>query len=144
MQKMTTLEERMTQLSPERRAKIEARTDELHQEYLALRMLRKKLNLTQGEMAERLGMKQPSISKLENGDRRLTLEMLSDIITALGGEWEINVKLPDTKAMRLIGSEEFPRSVAQSKKLSGVQSTPRNIRKGTEKANQKKSKAKAF
>ena len=30
-------------------------------------------------------MKQPAISKLENGDRRLTLETLSEVITALGG-----------------------------------------------------------
>ncbi len=143
MQKMTTLEERMTQLTPERRAKIEARTDKLHQEYLALRTLRKKLNLTQGEMAERLGVKQPSISKLENGDRRLTLETLSDIITALGGEWEINVKLPGTKVMRLIGSEEFQHPVSQSKKLQGLQSTPRSTRKETEKTDRKKAKAKA-
>ncbi len=134
----------MTQLTPERRAKIEARTDELHQEYLALRTLRKKLNLTQGEMAERLGVKQPSISKLENGDRRLTLETLSDIIASLGGEWEINVKLPGTKAMRLIGSEEFPQPVSQSKKLQGGQSTPRRTRKETEKTDRKKSKAKAY
>lgn len=133
----------MTQLSPERRAKIEARTDELHQEYLALRTLRKTLNLTQGEMAERLGVKQPSISKLENGDRRLTLETLSDIIAALGGEWEINVKLPGTKLMRLIGSEEFPPSVSQSKKSRGVPSTPRSTKKETEKTDRKKSKAKA-
>jgi transcriptional regulator with XRE-family HTH domain len=140
---MTKLEERMTQLTPERRAKIEARTDELHQEYLALRTLRKKLNLTQEEMAERLGVKQPSISKLENGDRRLTLETLSDIIAALGGEWEINVKLPGTKAMRLIGSEEFPHPVSQSKKSKGAQSMPRNTKKETEKIDRKKSKAKA-
>jgi hypothetical protein len=43
---MMTLEERMARLNPERRAKIEARTDELHREYLALRKLREKLNLT--------------------------------------------------------------------------------------------------
>jgi transcriptional regulator with XRE-family HTH domain len=106
---MMTLEERMARLNPERRAKIEARTDELHREYLALRKLREKLNLTQGEMATRIGVKQPAISKLENGDRRLTLEALSEIITALGGEWEITVKLPDSEVMRLTGSEDFSR-----------------------------------
>jgi transcriptional regulator with XRE-family HTH domain len=99
----------MARLNPERRAKIEARTNELHQEYLALRKLRKKLNLTQGEMARRIGVKQPAISKLENGDRRLTLEALSEIITALGGEWEITVKLPNSEVMRLTGSEDFSR-----------------------------------
>jgi hypothetical protein len=46
---MITLEERMAQLNPERRAKIEARTNELHQKYLVLRKLREKLNLTQGQ-----------------------------------------------------------------------------------------------
>ncbi len=104
---MMTLEERMARLNPERRAKIEARTDELHREYLALWKLREKLNLTQGEMARRIGVKQPAISKLENGDRRLTLEALSEITTALGGEWEITVKLPDSEVMRLTGSEDF-------------------------------------
>jgi transcriptional regulator with XRE-family HTH domain len=106
---MVTLEERMARLNPERRAKIEAQTAELHREYLALRKLREKLNLTQGEMARRIGVKQPAISKFENGDRRLTLEALSQIITALGGEWEITVKLPDSKVIRLTGSEDFSR-----------------------------------
>lgn len=97
----------MAQLNPERRAKIEAKTDELHREYIVLRELRERLNLTQGEMAERIGVKQPAISKLENGDRRLTLETLSEIIAALGGEWELNVKLPGNEVMRLTGSEDF-------------------------------------
>ncbi len=99
----------MARLNPERRAKIEARTDELNRKYLALRKLREKLNLTQGEMARRIGVKQPAISKLETGDRRLTLEALSEIITALGGEREITVKLPDSEVMRLTGSEDFSR-----------------------------------
>jgi transcriptional regulator with XRE-family HTH domain len=106
---MMTLEERMARLNPERKEKIEARTDELHREYLALRKLREKLNLTQGEMARRVGVQQPAISKLENGDRRLTLEAFSEIITALGGEWEITVKLPNSEVMRLTGSEDFSR-----------------------------------
>jgi transcriptional regulator with XRE-family HTH domain len=139
---MTTLEERRAQLTPERKAKIEARTDELHQEYLALRTLRKKLNLTQGEMAERLGIKQPSISKLENGDRRLTLEMLSDIITALGGEWELSIKLPGTNVMRLTGSEDFSQHSSQSKKLSGVQSKSKSLIQKTKQTGRKKAKAK--
>ena len=97
----------MGQLAPERRAKIEARTNELHREYLTLRELRERLNMTQVEMAQRIGMKQPAISKLENGDRRLTLETLSEVITALGGEWELTVKLPNTEPVRLVGNEAF-------------------------------------
>jgi transcriptional regulator with XRE-family HTH domain len=68
--------------------------------------------LTQEEMAQRIGVKQPAISKLKNGDRRLTLETLSEIIAALGGEWELNVKLPGNEVMRLTGSEDF--AVAQA------------------------------
>jgi transcriptional regulator with XRE-family HTH domain len=60
-------------------------------------------------MAKRIGVKQPAISKLENGDRRLTLEALSESITALGGEWEIIVKLPNIEVIRLTGSEDFVR-----------------------------------
>ncbi len=97
----------MAQLSPGRRARIEARTEQLHQNYLAIRQLRERLNLTQDEMAEKIGVKQPFISKLENGDQRITLETLSDMITALGGEWELTVKLPNTEPMRLAGSEDF-------------------------------------
>lgn len=48
-------------------------------------------------MAKRIGVKQPAISKLENGDRCLTLEALSEVITALGGEWEITIKLLDSE-----------------------------------------------
>jgi transcriptional regulator with XRE-family HTH domain len=109
---MVTFNERMAQLSPERRAKIETKTDELHREYIVLRQLRERLNLTQEEMAQRIGVKQPAISKLENGDRRLTLSTLSEIIAALGGEWELNVKLSGNEAMRLTGSEDF--AVAQA------------------------------
>ncbi len=97
----------MGQLAPERKAKIEARIEELHREYVTLRTLRERLNITQAEMAQRIGVKQPSISKLENGDRRLTLETLSEVVTALGGEWELTVKLPNTEAVRLVGSETF-------------------------------------
>jgi len=104
---MVTHEERMAQLSPERRGRIETRTDELHQEYLALRRLRELLNLSQSEMATHIGVKQPAISKLENGDRRLTLDTLSTVIASLGGEWELTVKLPDIGCVRLTGSEDF-------------------------------------
>jgi hypothetical protein len=33
--------------------------------------------------------------------------MLSEMIAELGGEWEITVKLPNTEAIRLAGSENF-------------------------------------
>jgi hypothetical protein len=47
---MVAFNERMAQLNPERRAKIEAKTDELHREYIVIRELRERLNLTQVEI----------------------------------------------------------------------------------------------
>jgi hypothetical protein len=43
---MVTFDERMGQLEPERRAKIEERTEELHRKYVTLRTLRERLNIT--------------------------------------------------------------------------------------------------
>lgn len=102
----------MARLSPERRAKIEDRTDELHREYLTLKKLREKLNLTQAEMATRVGVKQPAISKLENGERRLTFDTFSTIVASLGGEWELNVKLPDIGTARFTSNEDFEDKVS--------------------------------
>lgn len=103
----------MARLSPERRAKIEARTDEIHREYLAIKKLREMVNLTQAEIATRSGVKQPAISKLENGESRLTLDVLSTIITSVGGEWELTVKFPDTAPTRLTSNEDFEEKVQE-------------------------------
>jgi hypothetical protein len=97
----------MAQLSPERRAKVEARADELHREYLLLQRLREKLNLTQEELEKKLTPKQPGTLNIDHKDSPLTLEALSEVISALGGEWELTVKLPETDVMRLTGSEDF-------------------------------------
>lgn len=72
-----------------------------------LKKLREMLNLTQTEMAKQIGVKQPAISKLENGESRLTLDVLSTIITSLGGEWELTVKLPEIGTVRLTSNEDF-------------------------------------
>ena len=96
----------MARLPKARREKIEKRTDELHQEYKILRDLREMLDLTQGEMAKKIGVKQPAVSKLESGERRLTFETFSKVITALGGEWELNVELPNLGVVRFTGSQD--------------------------------------
>jgi transcriptional regulator with XRE-family HTH domain len=94
-------------------------------------------------MAEKLGIQQPAISKLENGDRRLTLETLSDIITALGGEWEINVKLPGSEMVRLTGSEEFPLSKFHSRTPLNAKPTSTSTKKATKRSLRKKGQKKA-
>ena len=44
-----------------------------------LKQLRKALNLSQGEFGERLGVTGPGISKLENGQRNFTDQMIKSI-----------------------------------------------------------------
>ena len=79
-------------MSPESRARAEARANELMAEML-LAEIRKFVGLTQEELAATLGIKQPSLSKLENQDD-MHLSTLSRLIQALGGTLEIIAHLP--------------------------------------------------
>ena len=55
--------------------------------------LREKLRLTQGELAERIGVSQPFIARIENDEAsNLSLETLVKIVEALDGEIEIRIR----------------------------------------------------
>jgi DNA-binding XRE family transcriptional regulator len=58
-----------------------------------LRMLR---GLTQAQLAEMVGTRQPSIARLENGSSTPSLSFLSKIAEALGAKIEFKL-IPDTK-----------------------------------------------
>jgi transcriptional regulator with XRE-family HTH domain len=105
---MISHEEKMASLSPERRARIQARAEESLKEIRAIRELRSHLGLIQEEFAERVGESQSRISRLENGSRGLTLEDFSSFVRSLGGEWELTVKLPELGAIQVMGSSDFP------------------------------------
>lgn len=59
---------------------------ELRAEILAFKLkeLRKEKNLTQSQLAEKLGMEKGQISKIENGKFNLTLATINKIASALG------------------------------------------------------------
>lgn len=103
----------MARLPKARREKIEKRTDELHREHTILRELREMLELTQGEMAQIIGIQQPAVSKLESGERKLTFETFSKIVAALGGEWHLSVELPNLGVVKLTESQDFKEIVAK-------------------------------
>jgi transcriptional regulator with XRE-family HTH domain len=105
---MISHEEKMASLSPERRARIQARAEEALKEIRAIRELRSHLGLTQEEFAERVGVSQSRISRLENGSRSLTFEDFSNFVRSLGGEWDLTVKLPDFGVIQVVGSSDFP------------------------------------
>ncbi|HEX4054348.1 MAG TPA: helix-turn-helix domain-containing protein [Tepidisphaeraceae bacterium] len=80
-------------MSAKSRARADRRTKELLLELL-LSEIRKLAGKSQGELARQLGIKQPSLSKLENqGDMQIST--LKKIIEALGGEVHIIARFPN-------------------------------------------------
>ena len=94
------LSEVMARLSPERRARIEARTAELIAEELTLAELRKAQKLTQQKLAKTLGIKQESVSSIETRADML-LSTLRSYVRAVGGELSLKVTFPDRPAVEL-------------------------------------------
>lgn len=70
--------------------------------------LRKEVGLSQSELAERTGMKQSSISRLESGAHNATVEILNNIARVLG------------KKIALIDATDIKREGAEN----AVSSTP--------------------
>lgn len=61
-----------------------------------LKSIRKASGMGQKQLAEALGIKQPTVARMENqGD--IKLSTLIDIVRASGGEMEINVKMQGLK-----------------------------------------------
>lgn len=87
--KFSELEKKM---SPERLARSNARVRELQAEML-LAELRKYSGMTQLQMAEILGISQPSLSKMESQDD-MQISTLSRLIGSLGGQLELIAHLP--------------------------------------------------
>jgi transcriptional regulator with XRE-family HTH domain len=79
-------------MSPEARARVKARARQMMAEML-LAEIRKSVGLTQEDVAEALGITQPSLSKLENQDD-MQISTLRRLIQALGGDLEIVAHLP--------------------------------------------------
>ena len=81
-------------LPTERRERIEDHTQALIQEYELLKALRQDREVSQVQLAELMGIRQASVSKIENqSDMRIST--LRKYIEALGGELEIRVRFDD-------------------------------------------------
>ena len=91
-----TLEDLLKEVGPERRAKIEARAEEMIRE-ITLAQMREELQMSQTELAVALGVKQPAVARMENADNDPRLSTLKRYVAALGGELSINITLPTGK-----------------------------------------------
>ena len=79
-------------MRPESLARAKARAKEMMAEML-LAEIRRAVGLTQEEVAASLGIKQPSLSRLESQED-MQISTLRRLIAALGGELEIIAHLP--------------------------------------------------
>lgn len=123
-----TYEELMAELTTERRARVEARTSELIAEEKSLRDLRHARQLTQQHMAKKLGVRQHSISRLEQRSDML-LSTLRDYVGKMGGELLLTARFPDRDPVRIIGfgdigGTERPRKL----RAAAAQARSRHVR----------------
>lgn len=92
----------MARLPAERRAKIEARAQELIAQEMTLQALRKEQNLTQAGLAQALGVDQGEISRIEQRSD-LLLSTLQRHIHGMGGQLKLVVEMPNKKPVVLTG-----------------------------------------
>ena len=88
------LDKMLARLSPQRQVRIAARTQELIAEVRTLAELRKAQKLTQQRMAEILGIKEESVSSIENR-ADLLISTLRKYVQAVGGKLTLQVTFPD-------------------------------------------------
>ena len=90
----------LAKLPPARREAVRIRTEELIAEELSLIELRKAHRCSQAELAEKLGIQQSAVSKLE---RRadMYLSSLRSLVEAMGGTLEIVAKFPNRPPVRI-------------------------------------------
>jgi hypothetical protein len=97
-----TLDHKFNELGPARRKKVDARAAELIAEEMSLRELRRAHRLTQKCMAEKLGIGQEGISRLEQRSD-LLISTLRSYIKAMGGSLSIVAEFPDRQPVVLAG-----------------------------------------
>jgi len=102
----TRLHDKIKSAGSKRRKKIEARTQELVAEEMALRELRKAHHRTQTSMAKQLGITQDGVSRLEKRSD-LLLSTLRNYVKAMGGDLHLVAEFPDQPPVMLTGFSDI-------------------------------------
>jgi transcriptional regulator with XRE-family HTH domain len=100
------MNEVMAGLPKERQERIRARAAELGREIEGLKALRQLADRSQEQIAQSLGIKQPSVLKIER-QTDLYLSTLRRFVEAAGGTLELRIDLPGTGAFTLTGVGEI-------------------------------------
>ena len=91
-----SLQELLAGRSPESQDRIQKMADELRLQ-TQLHLIREELEISQKELAEILGIKQPSLSAIENRGHDLKISTIKKYVEAMGGKLRIDVELPTGK-----------------------------------------------
>ncbi len=100
--KIVTLREEIASLPEDRRKEVEKLADALIAEEMTLRDLRKARNQTQARVAEKLGINQENVSRIEQRSD-LLISTLSGYVEAMGGTLNLVAEFPDRPPVTLSG-----------------------------------------
>ncbi|AWC95637.1 TPA: XRE family transcriptional regulator [Morganella morganii subsp. morganii] len=89
-----SLRQLLAEEKPEVAAAARVQADEILLN-IHLAELREKVKKTQVEMAQALGIKQPTVAGMEKPGRDIKLSTLRRYVDAIGGKLNIDVELPD-------------------------------------------------
>lgn len=89
-----SLRQLLAEEKPEVAAAARVQADEILLN-IHLAELREKVKKTQVEMAQALGIKQPTVAGIEKPGRDVKLSTLRRYVDAIGGKLNIDVELPD-------------------------------------------------
>jgi transcriptional regulator with XRE-family HTH domain len=104
------IHDKIKNLHPARRKKVERRAAELVAEEMTLRELRHARKLTQVRIARELGISQDSVSRLEQRSDIL-LSTLRKTVEAMGGKLSLVAEFLDHKPVVLAGIGDTPHSI---------------------------------
>jgi len=111
-------------MSPESQARARTKTEQMLRE-MALDELRAALSLTQEHLAETLGIRQASVSKIIHG-QNMYISTLDKVIKAMGGDLELYVALPNGKVK--LSLQQFRQLAAGSEKTRAEGAGRRGVR----------------
>jgi DNA-binding XRE family transcriptional regulator len=97
-----TLDAFIAEMSPEDQAWVIKRTEALRREVDGLQQLRKIAEKSQKQVADKLGIKQPSVVKMEK-QADLYISTLRKYVAAAGGKLTLMVEFPEVGSFEIKG-----------------------------------------
>lgn len=122
----TTLRDKLNQLDPESRRIIEEKTEELIEEQMSLRDLRRAHKLSQERVAKKLKIGQEGISRLEKRSD-LLISTLSKYVGAMGGKLRLVAEFPNRPPVEINGLLDLSPNPELDKALEEVESNTRKV-----------------